>query len=179
MAKIITIPNPLLRQKSVEVKIDLATVDLVAKLKETLIEKEGIKGVGLSAVQIGVPKKVFSAYSKPSRMFLTFINPEIIWYSKELTDGIPESKNKYEGCLSVPNYWSIIKRSLSIKIRYQTLSGKKQVRQFSGFTATVIQHEYDHLEGILFIDRALEQKSKIYQLEKDENNKEYLKEVKL
>lgn len=157
--------------------IDQATTDLAAELKKTLIEKEGVKGVGLSAVQIGVPKKVFLAYSKPSRMFLTFINPEILWYSEEKTQGVPESKNKYEGCLSVPNYWSIIKRSSSIKIRYQTLSGKKQTRFFLGFTATIIQHEYDHLEGILFIDRALQQKSKIYQLEKDTEGKEVLKEV--
>lgn len=177
MVKILTLPNPILRQKSVAVKIDQATADLVAKLKETLIEKEGIKGVGLSAVQIGIPKKVFLAYSKPSRMFLTFINPEIIWYSKKQTQGIPENKNKYEGCLSVPNYWSIIKRSLSIKIRYQTLSGKKQIRRFLGFTATIIQHEYDHLEGVLFIDRAIEQKSPIYMLTKDKDGKEYLKEI--
>ena len=110
---------------------------------------------------------------------MVFVNPEIIWYSKIKTEGVPESKNKYEGCLSVPGLWAILKRAKIIKIKYQTENGTLQVRKFSGLTATVIQHEYDHLEGILFIDRALQQKSPIYQLEKEKEGKEYLKEIKL
>lgn len=179
MNNFITIPNPILRTKSTDVKMDKDTLDLVEKLKKNLTNTDEVKGVGLSAVQIGIPKRVFLAYSKAGGKFLTFINPKITWYSPDLTECIPESKNKYEGCLSCPNLWSIIKRSYSIKIRYQTITGRKQERTFLGFTATVIQHEYDHLEGILFIDRALQQGSKIYQLVKDENKKEFLEEIKL
>lgn len=179
MSSIITIPNPILRQKSNLVAIDQNTISLVEKLKSNLKLTSEVKGVGLSAVQIGIPKRVFLAYSKASGDFITFINPQITWYSPDLTECIPESKNKYEGCLSCPNLWSIIKRSYSIKVRYQTISGRKQERVYSGFTATVIQHEYDHLEGILFIDRALQQGSQIYQLVKDENKKEVLEEIKL
>lgn len=179
MEKIITVPNPLLRQKSAEVKNINDAASLVQKLKKTLIEKQGVKGVGLSAIQIGIPKKVMIAYSKASKKDLCFINPQITWYSAELTEGVPESKNKYEGCLSIPNVWAIIKRPQAIKMKYQTQSGKKQTRTFSGFTATIIQHEYDHLNGVLFVDRALEQGSKLYQLEKDSEGKEVLREIQL
>lgn len=178
MAKIITLPDPLLRQKSEEVCLNKETKELIKELGNTLIGSEGkAKGVGLSAVQIGIPKRIFLAYSKASRKFLVFINPEIVWFSKILTDGVPESKNRYEGCLSVPGFWAVIKRSKTVKVRYQAESGSWQVRKFSGLTATVIQHEFDHLEGILFIDRALQQKSPIYELAKDKEEKEYLREI--
>lgn len=181
MAKIMTIPDPLLRQRSKEVpQINKKALDLVKQLKETLtITEGGIKGVGLAAVQIGILKRVFLAYSKKSKKFLTFINPVIIWHSKVLIEGVPESNNKYEGCLSVPNRWAILKRFNAVKIKYQTESGQIQTRKFSGIIAVVIQHEYDHLNGILFIDRALEQKAKIYELVIDEEGKEKLKEIKI
>jgi len=178
MAKIITIPNPLLREKSKEIQVfDKKIQDLADELRKTLIDHEKkIKGVGLSAVQIGVLKRIFIVYSQSSKQFLTFINPQIIWFSKRLTDS---KKGRYEGCLSVPGKWAKATRSKEVKVRYQTESGTPQVRKFSGLTATIIQHEYDHLEGILFIDRALEQKAKIYEIVKDEKGKESLQEVKL
>lgn len=180
MADIITLPNPLLRQKSKPVIFNKETERLIKELESTLLNTEGkVKGVGLSAIQIGVAQNIFLAYSKSSKKFLVFINPTIAWYSKILTTGVPETKNKYEGCLSVPGLWAIIKRSKSIKIKYQTQNGSWQVRKFTKMTATVIQHEYDHLNGILFIDRAIQQKSPIFELAKDENDKEYLKEIKI
>ena len=179
MAKIITVPNPLLGKKSEPLVVGKEGQELVKQLKESLIQNEGVKGVGLSAIQIGIAKSAFLAYSSKSKKFITFINPEIVWYSKRLTRGIPESQNKYEGCLSVPGIWAIIRRSSVIKIKYQTEKGTYQVRKFTGFTATVIQHEYDHTRGILFTQRALEQKSPLYELKKDENDKEILKELKV
>lgn len=155
------------------------TKKLVKELKSTLLQKEGVKGIGLSAVQIGNLTRVFIAYSRKSKKFLTFINPEIIWYSKRLTNGIPQSKSKFEGCLSVPGIWAIIKRSSAIKVKYQTEKGTWQIRKFSGLTATVIQHEYDHTEGILFVDRVLEQKGKLYQLKQNKEGKEELVEFNL
>ncbi len=180
MTKIIIIPNLILRQKSIPAEINTETKTLVKQLKETLMAEEGtIKGVGLAAVQIGIPKKIFLAYSKKSNKLLTFINPQITWYSKSKTKGIPDSKNKYEGCLSLPNKWGLVCRAKAIKITYQSESGIIQSRKFADQIATIIQHEYDHLWGILFIDRILEQKGKIYELAKDENDKEYLKEIKI
>jgi len=175
MAKILTVPNPILHEKSKPATVDKKTLTLVETLKKTLTDEKGkIKGVGLAAVQIGMPKRVFIAYSEKSKKFLTFINPEIIWYSKRL---LSKKKQKYEGCLSLPNQWSLLKRPKEVKVKYQTETGQTQVRKFSGMTATIIQHEYDHLEGVLFIDRVLEQKAKLYELRKDEKGKEYLQEI--
>lgn len=177
MAKIITVPNPLLREKSKPVAIDKKTQELVKNLKQTLLDKEGkTKGVGLAAIQIGLPKRVFVAYSLASKRFLAFINPQIIWRSKRLTN---KKEKRYEGCLSVPNVWAIIQRPKTIKVKYQTQSGQIQTRKFTGPLATVIQHEYDHLEGVLFTDRALEQEAKLFELKKDSENKEYLEEIKI
>ncbi len=177
MTKILTVPNPVLREKSKPVVLDKKTLDLVNNLKKTLTdEKGGVKGVGLAAVQIGALKRVFVAYSEKSKKFLTFINPEILWVSKRLTS---KKDQKYEGCLSLPNKWTQIKRAKEVKVKYQTETGQTQTRKFSGQMAIIVQHEYDHLEGILFVDRVLEQKAKLYELKKDEEGNECLKEVKL
>jgi len=178
MAKIITVPNPILRKRSHPVVNNSEAKELVEKLKETVSRKEdAVAGVGLAAVQIGIPKRVFVAYSKSSKKFLSFINPEIVWYSKRKNTGVPDSKNKYEGCLSLPGKWGLVSRSKKIKIIYQTLGGQKITRSFSDQIATIIQHEYDHLDGILFVDRILEQKGKLFELASDEEGKEFLKEI--
>jgi len=151
MAKIITVPNHKLREISKPVLVDKKTLELIKELKQTLLDsEEKMIGVGLAAVQIGVLKQVFLAYSPNSKKLLTFINPEIIWFSQRMTDS---KKSKFEGCLSVPGRWAIIKRSKEVKIKYQTEGGKEQVRKFSGMMAIEVQHEYDHLEGILYLDR--------------------------
>ncbi len=177
MTKILTVPNPLLRQRSKEVFIDKKTLDLIKTLKEALSGKDGkVQGVGLAAVQIGVPKRIFVAYSEASKKLLVFINPEIVWSSKRQTD---PKKSKYEGCLSLPNKWSLLRRAKAVKVKYQTESGQIQVRKFAGQLSTIIQHEYDHLNGILFIDRVLEQKGRLYELVKDEKGKECLEEIRI
>lgn len=178
MAKIITVPNQILREKSKEITaFDQKTRELVNELKKTLsVCNKKVKGAGLAAVQIGILKRIFIAYSEKSRKFLVFINPQILWFSKRLTDA---KKGKFEGCLSIPGKWAIIKRPKEVKVKYQTETGTPQVRKFSGLTAMIIQHEYDHLEGILFIDRALEQKAKIFEMVKDEEGKESLQEISL
>jgi len=177
MAKIATVPNKILRQKSKPVEVDKKTLELVRTLRETLTDKKGKpKGVGLAAVQIGIPKRVFVAFSPASRKLLVFINPKIAWRSKRQTN---KKEKRYEGCLSIPNVWAIIQRPKTIKIKYQTESGQTQTRKFTAPLATVIQHEYDHLEGILFTDRALEQKAKLYELKRDEEDKEYFEEIEI
>lgn len=176
MAKIITVPNPLLRQKSEKIAIDDKVLNLINELKETVTKNEGTKGVGLSAIQIGVPKRVFVAYSQKSKKFLVFINPEIIWRSKRLISGVSQT-NRLEGCLSVPGIWGQVLRHQVIKIRYQSTSGQIVTRRFRGFLGIICQHEYDHLEGILFTDRVLKQKGKLYELKKDEEGKESLEEI--
>lgn len=179
MAKIITVPNPLLKEKSKEVVIDKKTHELVREMKDTLTKTEGVRGVGLAAIQIGVPKKVFLAYSDKSKLLLTFINAEIIWYSKTLTAGLPQKGNRYEGCLSVPNIWALVKRPKAIKIRYQAETGHWLIRKYDGMTAAIIQHEYDHTQGILFTEKALQQGNKLYTIKTDEEERNYFEEIKL
>lgn len=177
--KIIAVPNPLLREKSERVnKIDKEILELVKQLEETATRKEGTKGVGLSAIQVGIPKRLFIAWSEKSRKFLTFINPKIVWRSKRLLLGM-SGTNRLEGCLSIPNVWGLVKRHQVIKISYQTLSGQTLTRRFRGFLGIICQHEFDHLEGILFTDRVLEQKGKMFELKKDKEEKEHLEEITL
>lgn len=185
--RILTVPNPLLRQKANPVgRIDKKTLEIINDLKDTLLFQENPKGVGISAPQIGRLVRICLVYSRKSKKLLTLVNPEIIWKSKRIVDHIPESKNPYEGCLSVPGYWGLVKRHKEIKIRYLTPENQAVVRKFSGFTGVVVQHEIDHLDGILFIDRILEQKArlpagqgKLYKLEKDKEGKDVFMEVEI
>lgn len=165
--KILTVPNPILRQKSKPVgKIDKKIKNLVAQMVQFL--KTGAKGkrigVGLSAPQVSQLLRIIVVWSKSSRRFLPIINPELLWQSKRTRLGVPESKNPYEGCLSVPDVWGKVRRHSVIKILYKTPTGQPVIRKFKGPAGVIIQHELDHLNGILFIDRILAQKGKLYKL---------------
>ena len=179
MTKFITVPNPILRKKSKPInKINKGILDLIKELKKSLIKTQDPPGVGLSAVQIAKPLRIFVARKDIKSKPKAFINPEITWRSKELTKGIPSysngnptQENKLEGCLSVPGYYGLIKRAKKIKLKYQTIHQSQITNHqslFTGFLATVIQHELDHLNGILFIDRVLEQGNKLYKMENNE-----------
>lgn len=168
MTKFITVPNPILRKKSKPVrKIDQKISKFIKELKKALIKAQEPPGVGLSAVQIGKLVRIFAARKDLQFKPKVFINPEITWKSKELTDGVPKRENKLEGCLSVPNYYGLVRRAKKIKLRWQNENGQRQTAKFSDFLATVIQHEMDHINGILFVDRVLEQGNKLYKVEKN------------
>ena len=163
MLKIFTLPNPILRQKAKPVgKINSEVKKLVGEMIKTLRPApRKLTGVGLAAPQVGKSLRIIVVWSRHSRKFLPMINPKIIWRSKRTRLGIPESKNPYEGCLSVPGVWGKVRRHSTVKVRYQNLAGTEIVRKFRGFTSFVLQHEIDHLEGILFVDRIKEQKGEI------------------
>jgi len=170
MLKIITLPNPILRQKAKPVgKISSEIKKLVGEMIKILRPKpRKLTGVGLAAPQVGKSLRMIVVWSRHSRKFLPMINPKIIWHSKRTRVGVPESKKSlpdgrqaYEGCLSVPGVWGKVRRYSVVKIRYQNLAGTEITRKFRGFTGVVVQHEIDHLEGILFIDRIKEQKGEI------------------
>jgi peptide deformylase len=118
---------------------------LVADMFETMYEAPGI---GLAAIQVGVPSRVIvmdlskrEAEAEPR----VFINPEITWSS--------EDKSLYEeGCLSIPDVHEDVERPARVKIRYLDLEGKPHEEDAEGLFATCIQHEVDHLNGVLFID---------------------------
>lgn len=164
MLKILAVPNPILHQKSKPVKkIDQE----IRRLAEEMIiflksgSREKVRGIGLSAPQIGKLRRIIVVWSKPSRKFLPMINPEIIWKSRRTRLGVTESKNPYEGCLSVPGVWGKVRRYSVVKVHYLTPKGTPVIRKFKGLTGVIVQHEIDHLEGILFTQRIVEQGGKI------------------
>lgn len=162
--KIVTIPDPILRQASKPVgNIDKKIKQMVDSMLDLIGNgpDETRTGAGLSAIQVGKPLRLFIVYS-PEGNPIVFINPQITKRSKTCVSGVPHGKQRYyEGCLSVPGFYAILKRPKAIKIHYLDLDGNVHEEKYSDFMACVIQHEYDHLDGILFIDRAKEQNAQI------------------
>ena len=146
LREILTEPNEVLRKKSLPVK--KVDGDLQQLMKDMLDTMYAAPGIGLAAIQIGVPKRVIvldlSSKDEPKNP-MYFINPEIITKS--------ESKSTYEeGCLSVPGQFAEIDRPDKCHIKYLDYNGQQKEIKAEGMIATCIQHEMDHLEGILFID---------------------------
>ena len=180
MKPIVKVPNNVLTSPAkAVVYFDKRLTNLVADLKKTLIATRNPKGVGLAAPQIGESARVFVTRPTEKSQVRVFINPVITVSSQELTDGVPQRSNKLEGCLSIPTIWGKVKRASSLTLKYQDESGVTHEESFSGFLATIIQHETDHLNGTLFTHRVLEQQGKFYQAGKDENGKEILEEIEL
>jgi len=177
--KIIVVPDPRLRQQSKPVKqVDKKIKQLVNDLIDTAKASKEPKGVGLSAIQINKPLRVFVI--KRGKKFFPFINPKIIWQSKKmLSDVLDKEKLYLEGCLSVPSFYGFVDRPYAAKIKWQDLKGKRQQGKFEEKEATFVQHELDHLNGILFVDRILKQQGKVYKLEKDKEGKEIFVEVEI
>ena len=144
--KILTEPDPFLRQKSSKVDIvDDETRSLMDDMLETMYAAPGI---GLAAIQIGVPKRVIVidlSRDEEKKAPLYLINPEIITNSNN--DATYE-----EGCLSVPGQFAEISRPDKCKVKFLDYNGDEKILETEGLLATCIQHEMDHLEGILFID---------------------------
>ena len=143
---ILTEPNKLLRQISQPVeRVEDAERILMNDMLETMYAANGI---GLAAIQIGVTKRIIVmdlSKEENKKLPMYFVNPLIIKKNEEKT--IYE-----EGCLSVPNQFAEIQRSSKCEIEYLDFNGNKQNLEAEGLLATCIQHEMDHLEGILFID---------------------------
>ncbi|MFH1840734.1 MAG: peptide deformylase [Candidatus Shapirobacteria bacterium] len=175
--KIITVPDPRLRQKSKPVKkINQKIKNLVNDLIETVRVLKEIKGVGLSAVQVGEAVRVFVV--ERDKKLAAFINPEITEHSSEtLAQRLTEKQRFWEGCLSVPTYYGAVDRPYQIKMRWQDVTGQNHEAVFVNKEAAYLQHEYDHLEGVLFVDRILAQKGKVYKTEKNNQDREEMVEV--
>ena len=144
--KILTEPNPFLRQKSN--KVDLVDDSIRSLMDDMLETMYAAPGIGLAAIQVGVPKRVIVidlARENEKKNPLYFVNPEIITNSK--TDASYE-----EGCLSVPGQFAEINRPDRCKVKFLDYHGEEKIFEAEGLLATCIQHEMDHLEGILFID---------------------------
>ena len=188
---IVHIPDPVLRRKSVAVKrVDDDLRRFLDNMLETMYDAPGI---GLAAVQVGEPLRIFtvdcakrsddeeeSGDGQPIRQTceepgdanmeqqwdpIFLINPEIVARSDE--------RNVYEeGCLSIPEYFAEVERPATCTVKYIDRDGKDQILEADGLLATVIQHEYDHLNGVLFIDH-------ISKLKRDMVIRKFTKSAKL
>ncbi len=166
MLKILTVPNPVLNKPSLPtVLVDSRIKKLVKEMEKTLEAQVDPVGVGLAAPQIGENIRLFIMKPMPGAAKITVcINPTIS-STPGVATGAPRvtKKNKLEGCLSIPHIWSAIVRKPSVKLEYQDLSGKIITKLFRGFEAVIVQHEMDHLEGVLFTQRAVEQAIPVYE----------------
>jgi peptide deformylase len=143
---IITLPDRRLRLVSKPVdRIDDSIRRLAADMFETMYEAPGI---GLAAIQIGEPLRIVTmdlAKKDEPQKPEVFINPEIVWASEE--------RGAYEeGCLSIPEYYEEVERPAQVKVKYLNLNGAPHEVAAAGLLATCLQHEIDHLNGVLFID---------------------------
>src|ERR1700750_2148311 len=143
---ILTAPDPRLQAISTDVEVvDDAIRQLVDDMADSMYAADGI---GLAAVQIGVPKRVLVIdldQKEGKKNPRAYINPKITWTSDEVA--VFE-----EGCLSVPEIWDDVERPARIKPEYLDRDGNKQQREADGMLATCLQHEMNHLNGVLFID---------------------------
>src|SRR5262252_4186010 len=143
---ILILPDKRLRQVSEPVKrIDAGIRTLVEDMFESMYDAPGI---GLAAIQVGTPIRVVTmdlAKKEEPRQPQVFINPEILWAS-------PETSIYEEGCLSIPEFYDDVERPSQVKVKYLDLEGHAHEVAAEGLLATCLQHEIDHLNGVLFID---------------------------
>jgi peptide deformylase len=144
--EILVVPNPILKQVSTSVEV--VTDETRALMDDMLETMYAAPGIGLAAVQIGVPKRIIVmdlAREGEPKQPRYFINPEILWASEETAP-------YEEGCLSVPDIYDEVERPARVKLRYLNYQGETVEEDAEGLFAVCIQHEMDHLEGVLFID---------------------------
>lgn len=155
LLEIVTLPNNLLRQKMRPVtQFDDDLQELIENMIETMRQANG---VGLAAPQIGRNKQLAVIETLPdyddndeeipnSRDLFVIANPEIVWFSRGTETAV-------EGCLSIPGYLGEVERAEAVRVRAQDRHGKKIKLKLSGWTARIFQHEIDHLNGVLYIDK--------------------------
>lgn len=156
MGKILEITelgNPILRQRASEVK-DLSDQKVKTFIDDLIETCKDSNGVGIAAPQVNEAKRIFIISSQPNVRYpnapelgpIALINPEI-------TSSSDEKEKGWEGCLSIPGIRGLVPRHKSIKVKYQTRDGEVVENEFSDFIARIFQHELDHLDGIVFLDR--------------------------
>jgi peptide deformylase len=139
--KVIYIGNPLLRLVSKKIEVfDEKLREFVEELSKAMYVEDG---VGLAAPQVGVSKRIF-VYDAGEGIRVV-INPEFLWKSEETVQ-------MEEGCLSVPGIYADLFRPSRVGLRYQDVEGNFHEEELSGYAARIVQHEADHLDGVLFVD---------------------------
>ena len=191
MYKMVVTPAPSLLEiaKPVE-KFDKKLKEIVRGMHETLDATFDPVGVGLAAPQVGISKRIFLSKPREDGPTEVYINPEILPNGGE--EEVPhftnnpdveahkpkKSKGRFlEGCLSVPNIWGNVSRKKKVKLSWQDEEGKRHARIFSGFPAVIVQHELDHLNGVLFTKHVLEQGEQLYKSYKNEEGEDEFEEI--
>lgn len=193
MLKILSAPNQILNQTLEPVhKIDDKIIKILKDMEQTLLSQKNPPGVGLAANQVGLNLRIFLALI--NNRIIPFINPEILRKSTELYPPNDDKNHLLEGCLSLHGYYGMVHRRKWIKLKATTADRKdlangiptnlmlykEHTQKYTNFAAQVIQHEMDHLNGHIFVERILEQKQKLYKISgKDKNDKMVFEEVEL
>ncbi|MGE5041402.1 MAG: peptide deformylase [Candidatus Levyibacteriota bacterium] len=191
MYKIVTTPDPILVQKAKKVTdFDKSLQEIISGMEETLCATTDPVGVGLAAPQVGLGLQIFQMKPKDDSPVTTYVNPEIV--NKSEASGVLDHKNSskvekkkpkrgklLEGCLSIPDIWGHVTRNKEVTLRWQDEKGKTHEKIFRGFPAVIVQHETDHLQGVLFTKHVMEQQEKLYKSHKDDEGNDVFDEVNL
>lgn len=150
---IVIYPDQRLKQRAADVKVfDARLAKLVEDMRDTMYEKDGI---GLAANQVGVLERVIVVDVSDDRSgFIALVNPKIV-----SSEG---KASREEGCLSIPGYREVVSRKTKLVVEYQNLSGEKLSLEAEGLFAICLQHEIDHIDGILFVDRISNLKRQLF-----------------
>lgn len=170
---VVKAPDPKLRVQTKEVKVITPnikkTIDEMVRLTKTFVDPEG---VGLASTQVGLDGQFFVS-KMDDESFKAFFNPRILKFSKK-------TKLMLEGCLSIPNFWGEVNRHVWVDGEYTDIDGNRVQERMTGLMAHIFQHEVDHLNGKLFMDHILEQKTKLYKVVgRDRAGSEIFEEVAL
>lgn len=174
MLKIVTVPNIILTSPTKPiVAVDEKIKKIISDMEKVLVAQNDPPGVGLAANQVGLDLSIFIIKPTERSKTKVFINPHVIKLVNPLTrkpnyKKTKKQKMKLEGCLSIPRIWGPVKRSDRVFLKYQDSTGKEYLKWFTGFEAIIIQHEMDHLNGVVFTQRSIEQKGQLYREEDDE-----------
>lgn len=165
--------------------IDKSITDLIGKMTDSLLHAKDPEGIGLAAPQIGKSLQLFIIKESPKDPLMVFINPVltipkgIVLPTNEDGKDKEHQEVKLEGCLSLQDVWGIVHRYPEVELSYLDETGTPHKKRFNGFFATIIQHEYDHLQGILFPRRVLEQKGQLYKSVKNKKGEVEFEEIAL
>jgi peptide deformylase len=143
---ILTAPD--LRLKAVSEPVAKVDADIRTLIDDMIETMYGADGIGLAAIQVGVAKRVLVMdidQKDGKKNPIAYVNPKILWASEEMA-------TFEEGCLSVPEIWDEVERPAKIRAEYLDRDGKRHEIEAEGLLATCLQHEMDHLEGVLFLD---------------------------
>lgn len=188
MVTIVKAPTPVLSQKAKPIKkFDKHLEELIKDMTQALENARDPEGIGLAAPQIGVSEQVFIIKESKNSPLKIYINPKLSPVGslesktkKVINKGKKDDSDiRLEGCLSLGDIWGVVDRYKKVLLSYQDETGTHHEKEFSGFLATIMQHEFDHLQGILFPRRVLEQQGTLYKSKKDAKGELVFDEIPL